>query len=117
MTMTDYTRNTKVYLKRKDEVPEKIQEFVQMAETRFGRPPAIIRSDSGGEYKSKKLGRYYRSKGITPQYTAAYSPQQNGMAERNNRTLVEMARCMLIEAKMDVLYWAEAINTVAYIQN
>lgn len=87
MTMIDdFTRFTKVYfLKRKDEVPEKIQEFVQMAETRFGKTPAIIRSDSGGEYKSKHLGRFYRNKGITPQYTQQHTVPSK-MALQNGKT-------------------------------
>lgn len=69
----------------------------------------VIRSDQGGEYKSKQLDKFYRSEGIVPQYTAAYSPQQNGTAERKNRSLMEMARCMLIEAKF--------VNTATYLQN
>lgn len=113
----DFTRYCTVYfLRKKSEVTERMEEYIRMVETRFGKTPAIIRSDCGGEYKSSNLDRLYRQKGIIPQYTAAYSPQQNGVAERKNRSLVEMARCMLIDAGMDYKYWAEAINTASHIQ-
>lgn len=114
----DHSRYTTVYfLNRKSEAADRIEEYVEMVHTRFGKYPTAIRSDQGGEYKSKRLGRFYRSKGITPQFTAAYTPQQNGVAERKNRSLVEMGRCMLLDSGMGYRYWAEAINTAAYLQN
>lgn len=60
---------------------------------------------------------YLRSEGIQMQYTAPYTPQQNGVAERKNRTLIEMARCMLLDADLPYTFWAEAVNTANYIQN
>ncbi|KXJ70180.1 hypothetical protein RP20_CCG024584 [Aedes albopictus] len=114
----DFTRFCVVYfLEKKSEVPDKIEEFVQMAETRFGKRPAVIRADNGGEYRSRRLGSFYRQKGITAQFTAAYSPQQNGIAERKNRSLVEMARIEHEHYTMDYKYWAEAVNTANYVQN
>lgn len=64
----DRSRFTAVYffLQRKSEAFDKIMQYVRMVETRFGKKPSIIRSDQGGEYKSKTLGRFYRAQGITP---------------------------------------------------
>jgi hypothetical protein len=93
----DYSRFTTVYcIKKKSEVAEKIIEFVKMCEVQFGRKIKSIRSDQGGEYTNKLLRDFFKSTGIHAQYTAAYSPQQNGISERKNRYLVESARCMLI---------------------
>lgn len=114
----DHSRYTVVYfLKRKSDAADVIKEYVTMVRNRFGRNPVAVRSDQGGEYKAKRLGQFYRANGIVPQYTAGYSPQQNGVAERKNRTLVEMARCMLLDAKLGHRYWAEAINAAVYLQN
>ena len=58
-----------------------------------------------------------REKGIEHQFTAPYNPQQNGVAERNNRTLIEAARSMLSDSKLPVIFWAEAVNTACYVLN
>ncbi|XP_055632911.1 uncharacterized protein LOC129773335 [Toxorhynchites rutilus septentrionalis] len=76
-----------------------------------------IRSDRGGEYSSEALLAFYREKGIHPEFTAGYSPQQNGVAERRNRYIIEMCRCMLIDARMPARLWAEAAATTVYLQN
>lgn len=114
----DYSRYTFVYfLKHKSEVENKIREFVKLVQNQFGRKPRIIRSDQGGEYSSKELRKFYTNEGIKVEYTTAYSPQQNGVSERKNRSLSEMGRCMLRDAGMHKKYWAEAINTACYLQN
>uniref|UniRef100_A0AAG5DHX2 Uncharacterized protein n=1 Tax=Anopheles atroparvus TaxID=41427 RepID=A0AAG5DHX2_ANOAO len=114
----DYSRYTFVYfLKHKSEVESKIREYVKLVQNQFGRKPRIIRSDQGGEYSSKELRKFYVNEGIKVEYTTAYSPQQNGVSERKNRSLSEMGRCMLRDAGMHKKYWAEAINTACYLQN
>lgn len=114
----DFSRYTFVcMLKEKSEVAGKIKEFVEFAKTQFGRKPKKVRSDQGGEYSSADLKKFYRDQGIKVEYTAAYSPQQNGVAERRNRYLVEMARAMLNDADLDKKYWAEAVSTACYLQN
>lgn len=114
----DFSRYTVIYfLRHKSEVEEKIKEFVAMAKNQFGRAPKILRTDGGGEYIAKSLKAFLNSEGIKTQKTAAYSPQQNGVAERKNRTLVESARCMLTDADLPNYLWAEAVNTANYIQN
>lgn len=114
----DYSRFVKLYLlKDKAEAKEYIKNYVRMAENQFGRKPAIIRSDRGGEFVNKELAQFYREEGIQSQLTAGYSPQQNGTAERRNRYTNDMAVCMLLDAKLHKRYWGEAVATAAYIQN
>lgn len=114
----DYTRYITVYLlKKKSEAPGRIQQYVRWVENCFGRKPLVIRSDGGGEYVNRELQEFYAAEGIKAQYTTPYSPQQNGVAERRNRSLQEMAICMLADAGLGKLYWGEAVMTAAYLQN
>lgn len=114
----DFSRFTKVFfLQRKSETEAKLKEYVEMAKTKFLRKPKMMRSDRGGEYIGKSITSLLNGEGIQTQFTAAYSPQQNGVAERKNRSLVEMARCMLLDARLPITFWAEAINTANYLQN
>lgn len=114
----DYSRFTVIYLlKEKSEAKEKVKEFVHFCKNYFGRKPKVIRADGGGEYVNKDLCNFYAKEGIVAQFTTAYSPQSNGVAERKNRSLQEMASCMLIDAGMEKKYWGEAIRTAAFLQN
>ena len=74
-------------------------------------------SDHGGEYISSELQEYLRKNGIIHQTSAPYTPEQNGLAERMNRTIVERARSALIAAGLPKMFWAEAVSTVAYLIN
>ena len=76
-----------------------------------------LRADRGGEYLSNKFQYFLKECGIRPKFTVAYSPQQNGVSERLNRTLVEAARSMLSHADLSNAYWAEAVATVACLRN
>jgi hypothetical protein len=114
----DYSRFTEVYfLKFKSEVSKFINEYIKYAENKFEKKVKVITSDNGREYITKELQRSLTEMGIKVQYTAPYSAFQNGVAERKNRTLMEAARCMLIDAEMKKKYWAEAVNTACYRQN
>lgn len=114
----DYSKYSEIYfLHKKSETEDKLKEFVAMVKTKFGRKPGIIRSDRGGEYIGNNVKRYLGEMGIQTQFTAPYSPQQNGVAERKNRSLMEMARCMLTDSGLPKSLWAEAVNTANYIQN
>lgn len=114
----DYSRYTTVYfLKKKSEVNEKFRHFCAEVENKFGRKIKTIRTDNGGEYTSNKFEDYLKDMGICHHKSAPYSPQQNGIAERKNRSLMEMARCMILDANMPKLYWAEAVNTANYLYN
>ena len=76
-----------------------------------------LHSDNGGEFISREFKRYCKRKGIRQTYTAPRAPQQNGVAERSNRTVLDMARCMRLESGLDKELWAEACNTAVYILN
>lgn len=71
-----------------------------MCKTMFGRKPKFIRSDNGVEYVNRQFVEYLQHEGIQQHKTAPYTPQQNGVAERKNRTLIEMARCMILESEL-----------------
>nr|GEZ68191.1 hypothetical protein [Tanacetum cinerariifolium] len=77
----------------------------------------IIRCDNGGEFRNKELNDFCSKKGIKREFSNAKTPQQNGVAKRRNRLLIEAARTMLADAKLPVTFWAEAVNTACYVQN
>ncbi|KAI3807340.1 hypothetical protein L1987_23266 [Smallanthus sonchifolius] len=76
-----------------------------------------IRSDNGSEFKNGNIGFFCLQKGIHHEFSAPYVPQQNGVAERKNRTLIEAARTMLADSKLPVTFWAEAVNTACHVLN
>ena len=76
-----------------------------------------IRSDNGNEFKNTSLDEYFDILGITHELSAPYTPQQNGVVERKNRTLVEMPRTMLDEYKTPQHFWPDAIDTAYHIIN
>lgn len=114
----DFSRYTVIYLLReKSEVEAKLKEYVAMVSNKFSMKPKIFRSDRGGEYTGQRVTSFLKSQGIQIQYTAPYTPQQNGVAERKNRTLIEMARCMIEDAELPYVFWAEAVCTANYLLN
>jgi transposase InsO family protein len=114
----DKSRHTTAYfLKTKDQSLEKFKEYKAWAENFTGKKIKILRTDNGGEFISKKFNTFCRINGIQQQTTAPYSPQQNGVAERLNRTVVEHARCMLKHKSMKNHFWAEAVSTAVYLKN
>ncbi len=76
-----------------------------------------LRTDNGGEYLSNEFKSYLEKHGIQHQLTIAYTPQQNGVAERMNRTLMDVVRSLLQTAQLDKKFWAEALSTAVYIRN
>lgn len=96
---------------------ESIKAYVRWVDNHFGRKPRVIRSDGGGEFNNKELRKFYQAEGIQPQFSTPYSPQQNGVAERKNRSLSEMANCLLLDAGLEKRFWGEAIRTATYLQN
>lgn len=81
------------FLKSKDETISKIKTFVEFVQNQTGHKVKAFRSDGGGEFISLALKSYFESKGIKHEFTVAYTPEQNGAIERENRTVVEAARC------------------------
>nr|GEZ07923.1 hypothetical protein [Tanacetum cinerariifolium] len=114
----DYSRYTWVhFLITKDETPEVIKNFLKNIYVRLQAPVIIVRTDNGTEFKNHALKVYFDSVGITHETSAAKTPQQNGVVERINRTLVEASRTMLIFSHALLFLWAEAIATACYTQN
>ena len=114
----DYSRCCSVYfIRHKSEVAEKFKEFELATTNECSENIEALRSDNGGEYCSEEFKDYLKSKGIRHELAAPYSPQQNGVAERMNRTLVEAARSMLAHANLPEYYWAEAVATAVHIKN
>ena len=110
-------------MKSKGETLVKFKEYVALMENATGnkiqelRTVKRIRSDNGGEYTSKAFEEYCKGKGIKHEFTIPYSPQQNGVSERMNRTILDMARSMIHQSKLGLKFWAEAVATAVYIRN
>jgi transposase InsO family protein len=114
----DFSRYTVVYpMQRKSEVFDRFVIYKAWAETRTGKRVRCLRSDGGGEYNSKAFDNFMRTYGITRQLTPSYTPEHNGVAERANRTLMEMVRCMLYNARLPYGFWALALSAAAYLRN
>lgn len=113
----DCTRYCYVYLLRsKDEALEMFKHYKNEVENQLDKKIKVIRSDRGGEYESP-FGEFCSQHGIIHQTTAPYSPQQNGVAERKNRTLKEMMNAMLISSGLPQNLWGDAILSANYILN
>nr|GEV78588.1 hypothetical protein [Tanacetum cinerariifolium] len=111
----DYSQYTWVnFLRTKDETPEVIKNFLKKIYVHLQALVIIVRSDNRTEFKNQVLKEYFNSVGITHETSAAKTPQQNGVVERRNRTLVKAARTMLIFSHAPLFLWDEAIAT-AYI--
>ena len=76
-----------------------------------------IRSNNGKEYTNEIFDKFYVEAGIEHQLTTPYTPQQNGVSERKNRSIMEMTRCMLHEKELPKKLWAEAANTAVFLLN
>ncbi|KAL4341003.1 hypothetical protein GQ457_08G035090 [Hibiscus cannabinus] len=114
----DLTRMCWVYfLKSKLNVLSTFKEFKIFAENQSDCKLKVLRTDNGGEYVSNEFNDFCRDSGILHQLTVPRTPQQNGVCERRNRTVLEMARCMLFEKHIPKLFWAEAIATTVYLLN
>ncbi|GJU40476.1 retrovirus-related pol polyprotein from transposon TNT 1-94, partial [Tanacetum coccineum] len=114
----DYSRFTWVKcLRSKDEASDFIIMFLKMIQVRLKVPVRCIRTDNGTEFVNQTLHEYYEKVGISHETSVARSPQQNGVVERRNRTLIEVARTMLIYAKALLFLWEEAVATASYTQN
>lgn len=114
----DYSRHTWVYfLKQKSEAFACFKNFKVVVEKQSGYPIKTLRTDRGGEFTSNEFADFCLKNGIQRQLTAAYTPQHNGVAERKNRTIMEMARSMLQTKNLPNIFWGEAVATTIYILN
>lgn len=114
----DYSRKAWVYfLKEKSEAFNQFKIFKKQVETETGKSIKCLRTDRGGEYTSHEFSNYCKEEGIRRQLTTAYTPQQNGTAERKNRTVMNMVRSMLSTRKVPRVFWAEAVSWTFYVLN
>nr|GEX29493.1 hypothetical protein [Tanacetum cinerariifolium] len=114
----DYSRFTwGTCLRSNDEAPDFIIKFLKMIQVRLKVPVCHIRIDNGTEFVNQTLREYYEKVGISHETSVARSPQQNGVVERRNRTLIKAACTMLIYAQALLFLWAEAVATACYTQN
>ncbi|GJZ74895.1 retrovirus-related pol polyprotein from transposon TNT 1-94 [Tanacetum coccineum] len=114
----DYTRFGWVrFLRTKDETPEVIKKFIILTQCALNETVRYLRTNNGTKFVNKILTEFYESVGITHNTSVPRNPQQNGVVERLNRTLMEVARTMLIFAKAPMFLWAEAVATACYTLN
>lgn len=105
------------FLKSKSEVFEKFLEFVKTAENQTGKTIKKLISDNGGEFKNNSFKDFCAEKGIIHNFSPPFTPQNNGIAERANRTVLNKARCILLQSRLPPSFWAEAVNTATDLCN
>nr|GFC01362.1 retrovirus-related Pol polyprotein from transposon TNT 1-94 [Tanacetum cinerariifolium] len=114
----DYSHYTWVhFLRSKDEAPKVIIKFLKRITVLLQSPVIIIRTNNGTKFKNQVLKEYFDTVGISHQMSSVRTPHQNGVVERQNRTLVEASRTMLIFSRASLFLWAEAIATACFSQN
>ena len=114
----DYSRYGYVYLlKHKSEGFDAFKVFKAEVENQLNKKIKILRTDRGGEYTSGILDDFCKEHGIIHHYTLPYIPQQNGVAERRNRTLMDMVRSMMAYSDLPLSFWGEALHTAVYLLN
>ncbi|GJV21233.1 putative ribonuclease H-like domain-containing protein [Tanacetum coccineum] len=114
----DYTRFSWVFfLATKDETSGILQNFIRQIENQLNHRVKIIKSYNGTKFKNRDMLEFCENKGIKQEYSNARTLQQNGVAERMNRTLIEAVRTMLADSLLPTTFWAEAVSTACYIFN
>nr|GFC21116.1 ribonuclease H-like domain-containing protein [Tanacetum cinerariifolium] len=104
-------------LATKDETTGILKSFITRTANLVDHKVKVIRCDNGTEFKNIEINKFCKMKGMLRQYSVARTPQQNEVAERRNRILIEAARTMLADSKLPTTFWAEAVNTACYVQN
>ncbi|GJU39770.1 putative ribonuclease H-like domain-containing protein [Tanacetum coccineum] len=114
----DFSRFSWVFfLATKDETSGILKTFITGIENQINHKVKIIRCDNGTEFKNNDMNQFCGMKGIKREFSVARTPQQNRVAKRKNRTLIEAARTMLADSLLPTTFWAEAVNTACYVQN
>ncbi|GJY34591.1 retrovirus-related pol polyprotein from transposon TNT 1-94 [Tanacetum coccineum] len=114
----DYSRYTwTLFLRSKDETPEVLKDFLTMIQHNLQAQVITVRTDRGTKFLNKTLHAYFKEEGIEHHNSTPRTPEQNGVVQRWNRTLVEVARTMLSASKLPLSFWAEAVATACYTQN
>nr|GFA86219.1 hypothetical protein [Tanacetum cinerariifolium] len=105
------------FLKSMDETTPILKDFIRQAENQFYHKVKTIRSDNETEFKNSELIEFCGLKEIKKEYSNARTPQENGVAKRKNRTLIEADRTMLADSFLPIKFWAEVVNTACYVLN
>ncbi|GJR69233.1 putative ribonuclease H-like domain-containing protein [Tanacetum coccineum] len=114
----DFSRFSWVFfLATKNKTSEILKTFITEIENQLDHKVKVIRCDNGTEFKNSVMNQFCEMKRIKREFSVARTPQQNGIAERRNRTLIKAARTMLGNSKFPTTFWAEAINTACYVLN
>ncbi|GJR64762.1 putative ribonuclease H-like domain-containing protein [Tanacetum coccineum] len=114
----DFSRFSWVFfLRTKDETSGILKDFIRQIENQLNKKVKTIRCDNGTKFKNRDMIEFCGSKGIKREYSNARTPQQNGVAERKNRTLIEAARTMLADLFLPNTFWAKAVSTACYVLN
>ena len=114
----DYTRYAWVYfLRRKSEAPKRVRQFFAYAERQFGKKIKRVRSDRGGEFLAEELTAWFADVGVVHDLSLPRTPQQNGVAERYNRTVCDRARTMLLAAGLPVRFWEHSVRYACWLTN
>ncbi|GKC12608.1 putative ribonuclease H-like domain-containing protein [Tanacetum coccineum] len=114
----DFSRFSWVFfLASKDETSGILKRFITEIENQLNHKVKVIRCDNGTEFKNREMNEFCGLKGIKREFSVARTPQQNGVAERKNMTLIEAARTMLADSLLPTVFWAEAVNTACYVLN
>ncbi|KAG8495219.1 hypothetical protein CXB51_012817 [Gossypium anomalum] len=114
----DFTRLTWVYLLRlKSDVPVQLKQFFRMIQTQFSATVKIVRSDNGSEFFNTACTEFFHTMGIIHQSSYSHTPQQNGVAERKHRHLLEVARSLKFQSNMPSKFWGECVLAACFIIN
>ncbi|GKD22355.1 retrovirus-related pol polyprotein from transposon TNT 1-94 [Tanacetum coccineum] len=114
----EYSRYTWVhFLRKKSQAPEIIMSFIRMVENQNDVKVKQIRTDNGTEFRNHELESFCDEKEISQNFSSPYTPEQNGVAERKNRTLIEAARIMINSLVLSKHFWTEAVRVACYTQN
>lgn len=106
-----------IFVESKSEIPKKIMKLINQVKIETGNNTLKVVSDQGTEFKNHQLESFFNDKGITQVMSNVYTPEQNGLVERENRTIIESARALRICSKLPLSFWAEAVNTATYTLN
>jgi transposase InsO family protein len=116
--LDDHSKKLWIYfLKRNSDAFQHFKEWQALVERQSGLKVKALRSDNGGEYTAGQFQSHLRSEGISSQFSVAYTPQQNGAAERLNRTVQDAVRTMLVQSGLPSSLWAEAVSYIVYTKN
>lgn len=106
-----------LFVETKSAIPIKIKQLINLIKAETDHQVLKVYFDQGPEFRNHDLDCFFQTQGITHEFSNVYTPQQNGLIERENRNVIETARTILLAAKLSLNFWSEAVNTTVYILN